>query len=327
MIFWLLLISIFIVILIITYSSVPWVERKVLFYPSKKTLWKPDIPHESMYINVHDPSKNYNHRAHADKHRDFIHSWYFNNFPGKKTVLYCHGNSGNISHRSYIVDICQKFEMNLFIFDYRGFGRSSGRPCKKNLKQDSEAAYKYLTKRQKIDPKDLVIWGESLGGYVAMWTAAKYKCSCLILLSTFSGLDDAISYYCSNGIIKSVAGAYSGLVGLRYNQMKARNYIKKVKCPTVIMHSKEDDIIPYKCAKILYKSVTHGDKKFIDINGYHSSPIIKTHEIYELFNFCGIDIPDFSDSGDLKYMLKNLETVNEKIYQVLHNPESLKIRK
>jgi len=103
--------------------------------------------------------------------------------------------------------------------------------------------------------------------------------------------------------------------------MKARNYIKKVKCPTVIMHSEEDDIIPYRCAKILYESVPHDNKKFIDIKGYHSSPIIKTHEIYELFNFCGIDIPDCSNSGELKFMLKHLQTVNEEIYQCLHNPE------
>ena len=162
--FWLLLIAIFLVLLIVIYSSVPWAENKVLFYPSKKCHWKPDIHHRDVYINIKDEKVYKNIRDGCKK--NFINGWYFNNYPGHKTVLFCHGNSGNISHRSYIVDICMQFELNLFIFDYRGFGKSSGEPSKYHLRRDGEAAYKYLVNKCNVNPSDLVVWGESLGG---MW--------------------------------------------------------------------------------------------------------------------------------------------------------------
>jgi len=305
---WLLFIAIFLVLLIVVYNSVPWAEDKVLFYPSKKSHWKPDISHESVYINIKDPEKVHYTRPQKGKHQ-YIHGWYFNNFPGHKTIMFCHGNSGNISHRQYIVAFCQQFELNLLIFDYRGFGRSSGIPTKRNLKKDGEAAYKYLTEYHDINYKNIIIWGESLGGFVATWTASKYKCRSLILLSTFSGLDDAITNYFDPGIKQSLAYGYTSLVSLRYDIMASRNNIRRVRCPVAIMHSVDDDIIPYKCAKIMHKNVTHNSKILIPIKGGHSSPVISGNELEKLFMFCDIPLPFYDQKCDIDGMLKNLETV------------------
>jgi len=305
---WLFFIALFLVLLIVVYNSVPWAEKKALFYPSKYHRWEPEDAYENVFIDVKNPNKVY-HKKPRGKCNEYIHGWYFNQFPGHKVVYYAHGNSGNISHRSYIIDICKEFELNLFIFDYRGFGHSSGEPSKKNLKKDGEAAYKYLTEYNNVDPNDIVIWGESLGGFVAIWTASKFPCRSLILLSTFSGLDDAINHYFSPGIQKSLAYGYSSLVSMRYDVMPARNYINKVKCPVAILHSKDDDIIPYKCAKINYDSVSHNSKVLIDINGGHSSPIITTDDLTTLFMFCDIALPVYSKVCDVDGMLKNLETV------------------
>lgn len=310
--FWLFIIALILVVLIFVYTSVPWAEKKVLFYPSKKTCWRPNIDHENVYINVNYPERHTYNRCHMGKCRSYINGWYFNNYPGRPTVMYCHGNSGNISHRKYIVDICRKFELNLFIFDYRGFGKSPGLPCKKYLKKDGEAAYKFLTKHRGVDPRDLIIWGESLGGFVAIWTASKFKCKCLILLSTFSGLDDAIINYFDPGIGKTLATTYSNIVGLRYDTMLSRDYIKKVKCPVAIMHSETDGMIPYRCAEILYAHVKYKRKLLITIKGKHSAPIISTDQLNELFEFCCIPMPDFSSSYEVHKLLKNLETVAAK---------------
>ena len=193
---------------------------------------------------------------------------YKNSFDNKSDthiVLHTYTSKGkevDISHRSYIADICNKFELNLFIFDYRGFGYSSGEPTKKNLKKDGEVGYKFLTEYSGLDPDDIVVWGESLGGFVAIWTASKYPCRSLILLSTFSGLDDAITNYFETGVKRSLAYSYSSLVSMRYDVMPSRHYISKVRCPVAILHSPDDDIIPYKCAKILYNSVKHNSKVF-----------------------------------------------------------------
>ena len=308
--FWLLLISIFLVLLIVVFNSVPWAEKKTLFFPSKKMHWKPEISHESVYINTKDPTKIYH--SCPGRKNEYIHGWYFNDFPGHKTVMFCHGNSGNISHRSYIVDICKKLELNLFIFDYRGFGRSSHRPTKRNLKKDGEAAYKFLSDHKNIEADNIIVWGESLGGFVAIWTASKFPCRSLILLSTFSGLDDAIVNYFEPGLKQSLAYGYSSLVGMRYDIMPSRNYIRKVKCPVVIAHSKEDDIIPYRCAKILYNNISHNYKTLVTIKGKHSSPIIKYEDLDKILMYCDVPLDVYSQRCDIDGMLNNLETVAER---------------
>lgn len=320
MTFWLLLIAIFLVLLMVVFNSVPWAEKKTLFYPSKKSHWSPDIPHDNVYIDVKytDSSHNvYHHRPSQKYCGSYIHGWYFNNFPGHKTVMFCHGNSGNITHRQYIVNICQKFELNLFIFDYRGFGRSSGRPTKRNLKKDGEAAYKFLTGYAGVNSDNIIIWGESLGGFVATWTASKYPCRSLILLSTFSGLDDAITNYFDPGVKQSLAYGYSSLVSLRYDIMPSRQYIRKVRCPVAIAHSKTDDIIPYKCAKILYDNVMHNSKVLIDIKGGHSSPVITHEDLNKIFMFCDISLPVYDQVCDVDGMLKDIETVAERYHNFM----------
>jgi len=312
MIIWLFFIALFLVLLIVVYNSVPWAEKKGLFYPSKNHRWQPELSYDNVYINVKNTNDVY-HKIPKNKYcTDYIHGWHFNQFPGHKTLMFCHGNSGNISHRSYIIDICRQFELNLFIFDYRGFGNSSGEPSKKNLKKDGEAAYRYLTEYNGIEANEIVIWGESLGGFVAVWTASKFPCRSLILLSTFSGLDDAITNYFKSGIKRSLAYGYSSLVSLRYDIMPNRKYIGKVKCPVAILHSTDDDIIPYKCAKINYDSVDHKSKVLIPIKGKHSSPVITTEDLTNLFMFCDIPLPVYSRVCDVDSMLEDIKTVAER---------------
>ena len=308
--FWLLLISIAFVILIVVFTSVPWAERKALFFPSKKCIWKPTSEYSNVYINI-KTSETFNEPKKCMRKckEEYINAWHFNNFPKNKTVMFCHGNSGNISHRQYIVDICEKFKLNLLIFDYRGFGKSSSEPSKRYLRADGEAAYKYLTNHCKIKSKKIIIWGESLGGIAATWTASKFPCHSLVLLCTFSGLDDAITYSFDKGVKQSLASGYSSLAAMRYDIMPNRRYISKVQCPVAIMHSKSDDVIPYECARILYKNVPY-EKLLITIKGTHSSPIITREQLETLFTFC--KIPLVCDGDEIDKMLKELETVAEK---------------
>lgn len=309
---WLFFIALFLVLLIVVYNSIPWAERKVLFCPSKKHLWKPKTEYSDVYIDVKNPTKIYNKRPNK-KCDDYINGWHFNNYPGHKIFIYCHGNSGAISDREYIINICKKFELNLFIFDYRGFGSSSGKPSKKNLKKDGEAAYKYLTEYIGVKSKDIIVWGESLGGYVAVWIASKFPCRSLILLSTFSGLDDAVNNYFESGVAKSLAHGYSSLASLRYDLMPNRKYIRKVKCPVAIIHSKEDDIIPYRCAKINYNNVLHKSKVLITIKGGHSSPDITVEDLTNLFMFCDIPLPLHKQNRtEIEDMLEDIKTVAAK---------------
>lgn len=309
---WVIIFIMVILIFVVGLNIIMWGEDKILFYPSHKQVWKPKQKYDDVYINVknpHDSCRSYDKRS----RQSYVHAWHFNNFPGRKTIIYMHGNTGNISHRGYIIDICKQFELNLLIFDYRGFGKSSGIPCKDYLRADGEAAYKYLHKVVGVRSDDIIIWGESLGGIVAVWTASKFKCRSLILLCTFSSLDDAIIERWEKGESgRSTVSALTSLVSWRMDLMPNKDYIRHVRCPVVIMHSKEDDMIPYECSKILYKNVTHRSKLLMTIRGRHSGPIITLEQLNKLFLFCDVDLPIYERYIDVPGMLKNLETVAEK---------------
>ena len=232
--------------------------------------------------------------------------WYFHNFPGNKVVLFFHGNSGNISHRDYVVDICHKFELNLLIVDYRGYGKSDGIPTPRGICDDGIRAYDFL--RTKHRPDEIVVWGESLGGCAAIHVAGHRQCRSLLLLSTFSSLEDIIFHLnAPTWFTRPVGYAIKWIV----DPVPSKDWINKVKCPVVIMHSVEDDLIPYENGKILYRCIDHDTKLFIPIKGKHSSPEITDDQFKNLLKFADIDI-DCCTPDMVRAMVEMLRTVAER---------------
>ena len=293
-----------ILLLILLYNVVNWYEPHALYYPSKKRVWIPNVPYKSIYINVNDSSdiccsKN------KKKGCDYISAWHFNNFKNAKTVLFCHGNTGNKTYRQYIIDMCKDFRLNLIVFDTRGFGSSSSFPDKLFLREDGESVYKYLHDRCGIPSNKIIVWGESLGGITAVWVASKYNCGALILLCSFSSLDDAITYRYKGG--KKIASQFiTGLLAYKMDMLPVKEYLDKVNCPVVIVHSDKDEMIPYACSWINYRSVKHNNKLHVRIKGGHSSPIIKSRQLREIFEFCDLSLDDLSSDVDISDILENL---------------------
>lgn len=117
-----------------------------------------------------------------------LHGWLFNNIRSKKTVLFMHGNAGNISHRLYLIQPLLDAGASVFIFDYRGYGQSTGEPTIPGAIADAEAAYDYLQKNRKIPEHDIVLYGESIGGGMAGHLLAEKPVGGIILDSTFTTL-------------------------------------------------------------------------------------------------------------------------------------------
>ncbi len=97
-----------------------------------------------------------------------LHGWWIPAKKARGTLLFCHGNAGNISDRLESIRILNQLGLNVFIFDYRGYGKSSGRPSERGTYLDAEASYNYLTAELRIKPRKLVIMGRSLGGAIAI---------------------------------------------------------------------------------------------------------------------------------------------------------------
>lgn len=202
----------------------------------------------------------------------------------RKTVLFFHGNSGNISHRDYVINICRYYSMNLLLVDYRGYGNSDGIPKPRGIYKDSLLAYDHL--RTRCNPDNIIIWGESLGGSAATYVASHRRCRCLLLVSTFSSLDDAIFESKLSGWFKYPVGH---LVKWTVEPVPSHQWISKVTCPVVVIHSKDDNLIPYSNAKKMYRSVAHDSKMLVTIKGDHSAPIISEKQLRTVFKFADID--------------------------------------
>jgi pimeloyl-ACP methyl ester carboxylesterase len=296
-----------ILIFIFVYNVINQNENKALFYPSNRKHWKPKIPYENLYLNINNSEV-----CHSKKDKkygeSYIHCWYFNNFKNRKTICFFHGTSGNITNRKYIIDLCNKFKYNLFLFDYSGYGESSDFPHKFFLRENGETVYNYLSK--KIKSKDIIIWTESLGCITGSYIASKYECGGLILLSGFSSLDDILNYSLE-GYKQKASQLLTGLLSYKMDYLPVKDYLYKVECPVVIIHSKEDEIIPYKCAKINYENIKHKNKLFVKICGIHSAPKIKTKQLRKILDFIDLQHSHIN-SDSLSYILKGIETFAKK---------------
>lgn len=295
-----------IIIFIFIYNVIKQNEHKALFFPSHKKHWKPKIPYKNLYLNIN----NLNDVCHSPKEKkyneSYIHCWHFNNFKNRKTIVFFHGTSGNITNRKYIIDLCYKFKYNLFLFDYCGYGESSDFPHKFFLRENGETVYRYLNEVEKIRNHDIIIWTESLGCITGAYIASKYDCGGLIILCGFSGLDDILNYSLE-GYKQQASQLLTSLLSYKMDYLPVKDYLYKVDCPVVIIHSEKDEIVPYECANINYKNIKHKDKLFVKIKGIHSAPKIKTKQLRKVLDFIDLQHSHIT-SKSMSYILRDIET-------------------
>ena len=298
----------FIIIIIIVFVIFQYLYNKNLFSPSTEQNDLKGLEYDDFFLGVKKgdvlscEQKNQEIRL----TQEYINVWTFEKFDIKKQkiVLFFHGNSGNISHRSYIIDICKRLGVNLMLVDYRGYGKSDGKPETASLCRDDEVAYEYIS--QKYTPEQIVVWGESLGGAVATYVASKYKVRSLVLLSTFSSLHDVVNLHPNVGAI--VKATVSGYIRITGDDLNSNEWIKNIRCPVVMVHSTEDDVINFKSAKKLFRAIPGNHKKLIRITGQHSKPKITDSQLNQIFAFIGIKNHNIENlAQDLENMVDNRE--------------------
>lgn len=199
-----------------------------------------------------------------------LSGWFIPRENSRGVVLFFHGNAGNISHRLDSIQMFHRLGLNVFIFDYRGYGQSEGRPTERGTYQDAEAAWQYLVKELKVGPQEIIVFGRSLGGAVASWLAQNQTPGALIVESTFTSLPD----------IGSTLYPYLPvrlLSRFKYNTM---GYLARVDCPVLVVHSRDDEIMPFSHGKRLFE-VAKEPKEFLEITGSHNEGFMTSGERYE----------------------------------------------
>jgi fermentation-respiration switch protein FrsA (DUF1100 family) len=202
-----------------------------------------------------------------------LHGWYIPVPNARATLLFFHGNAGNISHRLSSIKIFHDLGLSVFILDYRGYGKSEGRATIDGTKLDALAAWQWLTEDKEIPADKIVAFGRSLGGAIAMELTRSATPGALILESTFSSLSDMAPFPAS------VAPLLLG--GDFWNSVDtAADLI----VPTLCIHSPKDEIVPYNQGRRVYEAVA-GEKTFLEIQGDHNSGFVQSLEVY----YAGLD--------------------------------------
>ena len=119
-----------------------------------------------------------------------LHGWWMPYKRARGTVIYCHGNSGNITNRIGVFRYLRRLKLNVFAFDYRGYGRSDGKPSEAGVFADARAAYGHITGAKNEDPRRILLFGHSLGGAIAIDCATHCEVAGLVAQSTFTSLKD-----------------------------------------------------------------------------------------------------------------------------------------
>ncbi len=207
-----------------------------------------------------------------------VHGWFV---PGEspRVLLYFHGNAGNISHRLYSIKDFHELGLSVFIFDYRGYGQSGGKPSERGLYRDGQAAWRYLTEERGIAAENIIVFGRSLGGSVASWIAAREKPAALIVESSFTSVPD----------IGQDVYPWLPVRWLSRLKHSTRDEAAKAACPVLVVHSRDDEIIPFHHGQAIYDAANE-PKQFLEIRGGHNDGHVVSATVYSA------GIKDFLDS-------------------------------
>ncbi len=203
---------------------------------------------------------------------DTIHCWFIPaQSPTKTTILFCHGNSGNLGDRLEIIRVLRDLGVNLLLFDYRGYGASRGEVSENNTYEDGERMIEFLKEKKDIHESDIILYGRSLGGGVATELSSRHpNIKALILDSTFTSLPEIGQHYYPYIPVKWI-------LKYRYDNL---GKIKRIKSPKLIIHSQEDEVIPVSHAHKLYQAALPPKDLLILPKGGHNDCFIVSQEEY-----------------------------------------------
>lgn len=242
--------TLLIVVLVLTgglFALVRYLESNAVFFPGKNVFMLPDragMAYEDIMITTSDGVR--------------INAWFVKNPSAKSTLIFAHGNAGCMSDRMLKIKFFHDLGLNVLIFDYRGYGRSEGKPTEQGVYKDAQAAYDYLLGRKDVDPAKIAAYGTSLGGIVAVDLATQRPLAALIVDSSItSGRDVARIYY--------------PYVPHFFMQIKfdSLSKVARIHIPKLFMHSPDDKTVPFAMGQRLFAAAAE-PKQFVQSSGGHN---------------------------------------------------------
>lgn len=234
-------------------------QPKFLYSPVREILYTPadlDLDFEEVFFKTKDGLH--------------LNGWYVPAENSEFTVLFCHGNGGNIYHCLDTLNIFYNLGLNCFIFDYRGYGKSQGKTTEEGTYLDVRAAYNWLTKTKKVPADNIIVFGRSLGGSIAAQLASKVKINSLVVEASFTSYADIGKKFYPYMPVRPFA---------RFSY-RTIDYIKNVPCPVMFIYSRNDEVVPFEFGLELYEAANE-PKEFMEIIGSHNDGFLVSGETYK----------------------------------------------
>ena len=228
-------------------------ENSLIFpaprYPSGN--WEPaELYYEDVYFESADGTR--------------LHGWYLEHPQPQAHVLFCHGNGEHIAYRAeFLRRLRQRYAVTIFAFDYRGYGRSEGRPDEHGVMADGCTAHQWLATRAGIATDQVVLYGSSLGGAVVIDSATRQGARGLILESTFTSMPD----------VAAPLLWWAPVRWFMHSQMNSEEKIRQYHGPILQSHGTADSLVPFELGQRLHAAAPTENKRFISMPGHdHNDP-------------------------------------------------------
>ncbi len=233
-------------------------QARLVFLPSRAIAATParvGLDYEDVWLEASDGVR--------------IHGWYIPHPQPRGTLLFFHGNAGNIGDRLESIAIFHRLNLNVLIIDYHGYGKSEGSPGEAESYRDAEAAWRHLVEARSIPPETIALFGRSLGGCVAAWLAARVEPAGLILESTFTSVPDMAAKVYPFLPVRLLARI----------RLDALASLANVRAPVLVIHSAGDEIVPLAHGRALFDSAPE-PKQFLQLRGGHNDGFLVSREVY-----------------------------------------------
>jgi fermentation-respiration switch protein FrsA (DUF1100 family) len=238
--------SLLTVLLASVFSAACSLERRFIFHPEQEILQTPadvGLEFNDVYFSTEDGIR--------------LNGWHIPHPAAALTLLWFHGNAGNISHRVENIRLLHdRLGINIFIFDYRGYGRSEGSISETGTYLDGRAAVRYLRERYRVQPAELIMFGRSMGAAVAADTATDHDHLLLTLESPFVSVPEM-----ARALLPRVGIAR--LLSIQYNVVEK---LRRVNTPVFVLHGDQDEVVPLAQGKRVFDAASE-PKRFYAIRG------------------------------------------------------------
>jgi fermentation-respiration switch protein FrsA (DUF1100 family) len=254
------MIAILLLILVVVFALwLSWNEPRMIYHPDRQIDQTPNqvgLNYNDITLTTSDGLK--------------INGWYLpSRTDSTFTVLLFHGNAGNISHRLEKLAALHDLGVNTFLIDYRGYGRSEGKPDEQGTYLDALAAYDYLVTQRKVAQRSIVVYGESLGSAIAADLATKVDIGGLILEEAFTSIGD----------VGQKMFPFFPVRWLVRNKYDTLSKMPRINVPLLIFHSRDDEIFNMRHAQRLL-AAANNPKQLVELRGAHNDAFLISAPIY-----------------------------------------------